>query len=61
MFFEVLLVFAGERQKISTRDESRDTLARVRLDAQRSTLYCDWAGAFPCGFGAMTAAACPWR
>ena len=56
MFFEVFLVFAGERKKISARDESRSTLAKVRRDAQRSALYCSWAGAFPWSWAAARVA-----
>ena len=61
MFFLVFLVFAGERQKVSGRDESRSTLARARWGAQRSALYCDWAGPFPHAFTAVMADACPGR
>jgi hypothetical protein len=39
----------GDRQRwwISSGDESRSTRVRVKRIAQRWTLYCHWAGAFP--------------
>jgi hypothetical protein len=37
----------GERQSAGSGGESRNNRVRVKWRAQRWTLYCHWAGAFP--------------